>query len=139
VQMTNPVEINNLTKKIIGCCIEVHRELGPGLLESVYEECLGIALSQAGILIERQRELPVHFRGQQLQQSFRFDLLVESVVVVEIKAVDVIKPVHKAQVITYLKLIPAPIGLLCNFNSHHMISGIHRLINPSHAPLFSAK
>ena len=81
----------------------------------------------------------MHFRGQVLQQTFRFDLFVESKVVVEVKAVDSIKSVHKAQVITYLKLVPAPIGLLCNFNSHQMISGIHRLIHPHHAPDFPAK
>ncbi len=135
----DPVAINMITKRIIGCCIDVHRELGPGLLESVYEECLGIALAQAGLKFERQRELPVHFRGQVLQQTFRFDLFVESKVVVEVKAVDSIKPVHKAQVITYLKLVPAPIGLLCNFNSHQMVSGIHRLIHPDLAPTFSVK
>jgi GxxExxY protein len=135
----DPVAINKLTERIIGCCIEVHRELGPGLLESVYEECLGIALAQAGLQVERQRELPVRFRGQTLQQTFRFDLFVQNLVVVEIKAVDSIKPVHKAQVITYLKLVPAPIGLLCNFNSHQMVSGIHRLIHPDLAPTFSAK
>ncbi len=139
MEKVDPVAINKFTERIIGCCIEVHRELGPGLLESVYEECLGIALAQAGLQFERQREIPVHFRGQQLQQTFRFDLFVENLVVVEIKAVDSIKPVHKAQVITYLKLVPAPIGLLCNFNSHQMVSGIHRLIHPVLAPTFSAK
>ena len=139
MEKLDPVAINMITERIIGSCIDVHRELGPGLLESVYEECLGIALAQVGHKFERQRELPVHFRGQVLQQTFRFDLFVESKVVVEVKAVDSIKPVHKAQVITYLRLIPATIGLLCNFNSHQMVSGIHRLIHPDLAPTFSAK
>ena len=122
--------LNRITDIVIGCCIEVHQELGPGLLESIYEECLEIALRDAGLSCDRQGEVPVSFRGQILRLCYRYDMRVEGCVLLEIKAVEAILGVHQAQVLTYLKLTGLPIGLLCNFNVRLMKDGIRRLINP---------
>lgn len=128
--------INLLTERIIGCCIEVHREIGPGLLESIYEECLWIALKQAGLRAERQGSIPITFRGVVLANAFRFDLLVEGQVLVELKSVEAVLPVHKAQVISYLRLCGFRVGLLVNFNVPTLRQGLHRLV--SRAPDLSA-
>jgi GxxExxY protein len=104
------------TEGIIGGAIEVHRILGPGLLESVYEECLAVELGLRGLRCERQRVIPLEYKGQRLGVDLRIDLLVEDRVVVELKAVEKLLPVHEAQVITYLRLTGKPFGLLINFN-----------------------
>jgi len=119
--------INQLTERIIGLAISVHRELGPGLLESAYEECLAIALKEDGLAFERQGIIPVRFRGHEITPGFRFDLLVERQVILEVKAVEAVLRIHKAQVLTYLRMSGVSVGLLLNFNSSVLRDGIHRL------------
>jgi len=114
---------------IIGAAIEVHRELGPGLLESTYEACLAYELVERGLTVERQKNLPVQYRGMQLDCGYRIDLLVESLVIVELKTVERLEPVHEAQLLSYLKLSGAPVGLLLNSNVTQLRRGIHRLVN----------
>ncbi len=122
-------DTNSITEKIIGCCIEVHKSLGPGLLESTYEECLFFELIQSGLRVERQKELPIHYKSIQLQCGYRIDLLVEDLVIVELKAVEQIIPIHEAQILTYLKLSNKEVGLLINFNSRLLMNGLHRFVN----------
>ncbi len=124
-------ELNALTERIIGCCIEVHRELGPGLLESVYEECLCVVLEEVGLTYDRQGMVPITFRGRDLGVSFRYDVLVEQTVILELKAVDQVTGLHQAQLLTYLKLTGHPLGLLCNFNVPVFTKGLTRLANPA--------
>ena len=123
------MEINQLTEKIIGCAIEVYKTLGPRLLESAYEECLSYELSRNGIPFERQKNMPVRYKGNLLDCGYRLDLLVDNKVVVEIKAIDSFSPIHEAQVITYLKLSSCSVGLLMNFNVRKLTSGIRRIVN----------
>ncbi len=117
-----------LTGLIIGAAIEVHRELGPGLLESVYEECLAYELSAQGLSVRRQVPLPLIYKQKQLDAGYRIDLLVEDRVIVEVKAVEAIAAVHKAQLMTYLKLSGLRVGLLLNFHVSRMREGIVRWI-----------
>src|SRR5262249_9295438 len=119
---------DGLSREIIGAAIEVHRELGPGLLESAYEECLAHELTLRGIPFDRQKEIAVVYKGQRLDCGFRVDLLVGELVVVELKAVDQLMPVHDAQLITYLKLTGCKLGMLLNFNVRLMKLGIKRLV-----------
>ena len=129
--MGNPsVEVSrdNLTERIIGCAIEVHRALGPGLLESAYEDCLCHELRENRIQYRRQITLPVSYKSVQLESGFRIDLLVEDRVVLELKAVEQILPVHEAQLLTYLKLGRFPIGLLMNFHVPVLKQGIRRMV-----------
>lgn len=118
----------DLTEKIIGAAIAVHRELGPGLLESTYEECLCCELSHSRMSFQRQLELPVVYRGIQVSCGYRIDLVVESIVLIELKSVDVIHPVFEAQLLTYLKLSKLPVGLLINFNVPVLKQGITRRV-----------
>ena len=120
-------EINKLTEAIIGAAIEVHRALGPGLLESAYEECLSRELALREIPFARQVPLPVEYKGVRLECGYRLDLLVADAVVVEIKAVAGLEPIHSAQVLTYLKLTGCKLGLLMNFNVAVLKEGIRRL------------
>ena len=120
--------INSVTEKIIGAAIEVHRALGPGLLESAYEACLCRELQLCNILYVRQLSLPVMYKGITLESGYRLDLLVENQVVVEIKAVDALLPVHEAQVLTYMRLGGWPVGLLLNFNVPSLKQGLKRFI-----------
>jgi len=120
---------NQLTGEIIGAAIEVHRHLGPGLLESVYEEGLMYELSQQGLAVQRQLELPVIYKGKQLNTNYRIDLLVKNEVIVELKSVQRIENIHKAQLLTYLKMSKLRYGLLLNFNVAIMKQGICRLLN----------
>ncbi len=122
-------DASQVTEMIIGAAIEVHRELGPGLLESTYEACLAYELVDRGLRVERQKNLPVQYRGMQLDCGYRIDLLVESLVIVELKAVERLEPVHEAQLLSYLKLSGAPVGLLLNFNVTQLRRGIRRLVN----------
>jgi GxxExxY protein len=112
----------------------VHRELGPGLLESAYEEGLCYELGQAGLRYQRQQELPVHYKGRALDLNYRMDVVVEQALVVELKAVDALQPIHDAQLITYLKLSGIPLGLLVNFNVPILKHGIRRLVHNYHGP-----
>ncbi len=122
------MEINELTEQIIGAAIEVHRGLGPGLLESVYEECLCHELSLRKMEFERQVQLPVTYKGINLDCGYRIDILVAKTVVVEIKSVETLEPIHQAQVMTYLKMGGWKIGLLFNFNSVLLKDGFKRIV-----------
>lgn len=126
--MSNRAELNALTEKIIGAAIEVHRHLGPGLLESAYESCLAYELEQLGLMIERQKVLPLIYKEIHLEQGYRLDVLVEQKVIVELKVVDQITPVHEAQILSYLKFSGCHIGLLINFNVRLLKNGIRRFI-----------
>jgi GxxExxY protein len=120
--------INDLTKAIIGAAIEVHRALGPGLLESAYEECLCEELKLRGIPFERQKPLPVTYKGRQLDCGYRLDLLVADAVVLELKAIEAFAPIHDAQLLTYLRLGGWKVGLLINFNVPILREGIRRKV-----------
>lgn len=122
------MELNDLTYKIIGCTYKVHSELGPGLLESTYEVCLEYEMIKAGLTVERQKPLPVIYDQIKLEAGYRIDLLVNYQIVLEIKSFDSIAPIHKAQLMTYLKLSGKKLGLLLNFNVQDMKSGINRII-----------
>ena len=122
------MEMNEITEQIIGAAIEVHRALGPGLLESAYEECLCHELTLRRVAFERQKPLPVEYKGVKLDCGYRLDLFVEGTVVVEIKAVEAIQPIHEAQLLTYLKLGGWKLGLLINFNVPVLKDGIRRRI-----------
>lgn len=121
-------ELNIVTGQIIDCSYQVHKELGPGLLESVYEVCLAKELISKGLFIERQVMLPVVYKGEKLNLDFRIDILVEKEVLIELKAIEGILPVHEAQILTYLKLSGKKIGLLINFNVPLIKNGIKRMI-----------
>lgn len=122
-------QYDELTGRIIGCVIEVHKELGPGLMESVYEVCFAEELIKDGLQIKRQVSLPVFYKGRALNKEFIIDLLIEDSVVVELKSIELILPVHEAQLVTYLKLSDKKIGLLINFNVPVLKDGIRRRIN----------
>jgi GxxExxY protein len=124
---TQPDTMKQLTERIIGCAIEVHRQLGPGLLEGTYEAALCIELSSAGLKFVRQPVLPVVYKGQVIGE-YRLDLIVEDAVVVELKSVERFDPIFEAQVLTYLKVTGKRIGLLMNFNSRLMRDGIKRFV-----------
>lgn len=113
--------------EVIAACIEVHRQLGPGLLESIYEQCLCYELTQRGMTFERQVLVPLVYRGMPLDCGYRMDLVVDSQIVVEVKAVEHLLPVHEAQVLSYLKLTKLPTGLIVNFHVAAMRSGLRRL------------
>lgn len=122
------MELNNVTEQIIGAAIEVHKALGPGLLESAYEECLCREFALRGVAFERQKSLSVVYKGMQLDCGYRLDLLVGGVVVVEIKACEFLQPIHESQLITYLKLGGWKLGLLINFNVPVLKDGVRRRI-----------
>ena len=122
-------ELNKITEIIIGAAMAVHRELGPGLLESAYEACLAYELPERGLGVERQKALPVRYRGVNVDCGYRIDLLVEGKVIVELKAVERLEAIHKAQLISYLKLSGCKVGLLINFNVKVLKDGIRRLVN----------
>ncbi|MGE4288389.1 MAG: GxxExxY protein [Salinivirgaceae bacterium] len=119
---------NQLSHEIIGCAIQVHQELGPGLLESTYEVCLEYELIQKGIIVERQKALPVVYNSIKLDAGYRIDLLVENEVIVELKSVDSLLPIHEAQLLTYMKLSGKKLGLLINFNVKLLKDGIVRRV-----------
>jgi len=123
-----PNEINALTGKVIGAAIEVHKELGPGLLESIYEECLSREFDLQGIPYQRQKRMDIHYKGKKIAGDYRMDFVVEDRLIVELKACDRLLPLHDAQVLTYLKLTGISIGLLINFNVPVLKEGIRRLV-----------
>lgn len=123
------MEDNKLTEQIIGCAIKVHRSLGPGLLESAYQECLYFELKKAGLLVEKEKSLPLVYEEVKLDCGYRVDLLVERQIVIELKSVEALNDVHIAQVLTYLKLSNCRIGLLINFNVTQLTAGIKRMYN----------
>ena len=118
--------LNELTQTIIGAAIEVHRHLGPGLLDSTYETCLIYELNNLGLTVERQKALPVVYKTIHLDQGYRIDLLVEEKVILELKVVEELTPVHEAQILSYLKLSGCPVGLLLNFNVKMLKDGVRR-------------
>jgi GxxExxY protein len=118
----------DLTEKIIGAAIEVHRSLGPGLLESIYEECMAIELHLRGIEFVRQKALPIEYKGRRVAADLKIDLLIENQVVVELKAIECLLPVHAAQLLTYMKLSNLPLGLLINFHVPLLKDGIKRMV-----------
>jgi GxxExxY protein len=120
---------NELTGKIIGAAIEVHRHLGPGLLESAYVPCLQYELAACRLPFEAQRSVPIVYKGMSIPATYRIDLIVEGIVVVELKAVERLAPVHDAQVLTYLRLTNCPAGLLINFYVAKLSDGVKRLLN----------
>jgi GxxExxY protein len=120
---------NEISGKIIGAAIEVHKMLGPGLLESAYEECLCCEMQLRGIKFERQVPLPLNYKGVNLDCGYRLDLLVEDKVIVELKTVEAIAPIHEAQILTYLKLRDIRLGLIINFNVRLLVEGRRRFVN----------
>ena len=129
MMIKNESWFNSITEKIIRCAIEVHKELGPGLMESVYEICLKKVMADYGLFVRSQVILPVVFKGVQLDKDFVIDLLVEDEIILELKSVEVILPVHEAQLVTYLKLADKKLGLLINFNVALLKDGVRRRIN----------
>ena len=124
------MNINDITSKIISAAMKVHSELGPGLLESVYQECLYIELKDMGLHVQKEVLVPVIYKGREItREGFRIDLLIEDAVVVELKSVEEVKPVHKKQLLTYLRLTHKQVGLLINFNEVMLKKGIFRNVN----------
>ena len=121
-------DLNDITYDIIGCAYKVHSELGPGLLESAYETCLSFELKQKGYNIYCQYPVPVIYQGIKMEAGYRIDILVEDKIVVELKSVDALAPIHKAQLLTYLKLANKQLGLLINFNVVDLKEGINRMV-----------
>jgi len=120
---------NEITEKIIGCAIKVHKNLGPGLFESAYQECLFYELKKEGLNVEKEKALPLVYEEVKLDCGYRLDLLVENKIIVEIKSVDTLNEIHLAQVLTYLKINNSKIGLLINFNVLQLVKGVKRVIN----------
>ena len=120
---------NEISSKIIGAAIEVHKQLGPGLLESTYETCLAYELKQMGLDVKQQQALPVVYKEVKLDAGYRIDLLIENKVIIEIKSVEALADIHTAQLLTYLKLKDLKLGLLINFNSVRVVDGLRRIVN----------
>ncbi len=123
------MEENHLTGRIIGCGMRVHTALGPGLLESAYEECLFYELKQEGLMVGRQIPVPLVYKEVKLDCAYRLDLIVENKVIIEVKALESLNPIHSVQLLTYLKLTNCKLGLLLNFNVLHLKEGIKRVAN----------
>ena len=123
------MRVNDVTQQVIAAAIDVHRELGPGLLESTYEACLVFELSERGLRVERQKALPVTYKDVRIDCGYRIDLLVEGQVIVELKAVQALDPIHEAQLLSYLKLSGCHVGLLINFNVKLLKAGLRRLVH----------
>lgn len=121
-------KLNKISYDIIGCALKVHSELGPGLLESTYEVCLEQGLLDLRYLVERQKELPVIYHGIKLDAGYRIDLLVENEIIIELKSVEELAPIHQAQILTYMKLSQKQLGLLINFNVTQLKKGIKRFV-----------
>ena len=123
------MELNKLTGKVIGLAIEVHKNLGPGLLESAYSECLTYEIASSGLYVEKQKALPIIYKDIKLDHGYRIDLLVEKSLVLELKTVETFTDVHYAQIVTYLKLGNYPVGLLINFHTKILKNGLKRFVN----------
>ena len=122
------MKFDDLSNTVIGCALNVHRELGPGLLESTYEQCLCYELSKAGLQVERQKELPVKYQNVKIDCGYRIDLLVEGKLIIELKSVEALQRIHEAQLLTYMKLSNVGIGLPINYNSVLLKDGIRRMV-----------
>lgn len=125
------LRLNALSKVIVDCCFEVHNTLGPGLLESAYEECLFLLICERGLQVERQKFVDIKFRNHHVRNAYKIDLLVEGSIIVELKTVEKILPIHGAQMITYLKLSDCQLGLLINFNVKMLKDGVKRYVSSS--------
>jgi GxxExxY protein len=123
------MELNDITGHIITAAMKVHTVVGPGLLESVYQACLEHELRTNGLAVQREVPIPILYEGLQLESKYRIDMLVENKIIVELKCVDLLLPIHKAQLLTYLRLAEKPLGLLLNFRVVHMREGIKRVLN----------
>ena len=121
---------DELSREVIGAAIEVHRTLGPGLLESIYEKCLMRELELRGLNAARQQQVTIEYKGIEFEEILKCDVLVEGCLLLELKAVEEIAPIHKAQVISYLKLLDIPLGLLINFHESRLVDGVSRLFLP---------
>ena len=121
--------LNDISHRVIGAGIEVHRQIGPGLLEGVYVECLAAELADSGLAVEREVAVPIHYKGKEVTKPLRLDLLVENCLIVDAKSVDALLPVHAAQVLTYLRMTGLKLGLLLNFNVDVMRQGVKRIVN----------
>jgi GxxExxY protein len=121
--------LNQISNVVIGAAIEVHRVLGPGLLESAYEECLAWELQQKGLAVQRQISIPIRYKALHIENAYRADLLVQNELIIELKSIDAFQPIHTAQLLTYLKLLDIRLGLLLNFKVAQMRSGIKRIVN----------
>ena len=121
--------LNDISHRVIGAGIEVHRQIGPGLLEGVYVECLAAELSDSGLAVEREVAVPIQYKGKEVTKPLHLDLLVENCLIVEAKSVDTLLPVHAAQVLTYLRMTGLKLGLLLNFNVDVMRQGVKRIVN----------
>jgi len=128
------MELNEISSAILAAAFKVHTAIGPGVLESVYQTCLHHELKKASLRVESQVAVPVHYDGLNMESGYRIDLLVEDLVIVELKCVDALLPIHKAQLLTYLKLANKPLGLLLNFNVVHLREGIKRILNNRYHP-----
>ena len=122
------MEFDEISNKVIGCALEVHKALGPGLLESAYERCLSFELSAANLRHERQKELGINYKGTTLDCGYRVDFIVENELIIELKAVDKVHPIHEIQLLTYMKLANVKTGLLVNFNVKKLKDGIKRFV-----------
>lgn len=122
-------EINAITGRVLDCAIEIHRNLGPGLLESVYETILERKLTGIGYQVQRQVSVPIHYEGMTFDEGFRADLIIDRLVCIELKSVETLAPVHSKQLLTYLKLLGLEVGLLINFGSPTLKEGLHRIVN----------
>lgn len=128
--------VDNLSYKILGCAIEVHKHLGPGLLESVYEKCLKHELQQQGLRVQSQQIIPLNYKGLSLDAELRYDLLVEDLIIVEAKAIDGLIPIHEAKLLTYLQMLEKPKGILINFNVTNIMKyGQKTMVNKPYAAL----
>lgn len=121
--------LNAVSNIVIGAAIEIHRALGPGLLESVYEECLAWELHQKGLEVQRQVTIPIKYKTLHIENAYRADMLVQNELIIELKSIDAFQPIHTAQLLTYLKLLDVRLGLLLNFKVDQMRSGIKRIVN----------
>jgi len=122
------MNFDELSKKVIGCAIEVHRELGPGLLESTYEHCLAYELKSIGLVVKQQHALPVHYKEVHLDCGYRIDMLVDDAIILELKSVSKILDIHRAQLLTYMRLSHIKTGLLLNFNARVLKNGLERFV-----------
>ena len=127
--MSEQKKLDAISRGIIGAAIDVHRELGPGLLEAAYEHCLAYELVERGHTVEKQKIVPIRYKATEVDAGFRIDLLVDRKVIVDFKAVDSLAPIHKAQLMTYLKLTGLKVGLLMNFNVNVLKHGLQRVVN----------
>lgn len=133
--MITQKSVNDLSYKIVGSAIEVHKELGPGLLESIYEKLLKYELELSGFKVESQKQVPINYKGKSIDCELRLDLLVEDLVIVELKAVETMIPLFQAQLLTYLKILKKPKGLLINFNSDNITKSLIPLVTEEFSKL----